>query len=234
MEALINLTYNLLPYLDSVMSKYVILIVAIIICPALGISQDSLVYKAVGKKAIYQEWEEFKNNSPLLVNSFTIDTHYTRALSMPDTLQTRYYCRFEDSAIKITKAFALFDGTDLYLPEFVSGDSILFIKLPCAGKFPFLVEYYKVKHGIMPASSLFSIAGLVELTAKTLDAAVSTPQKTVFYMNEKGKFHEATPQSIRYLLRNEKDLVKEFDDEPKMNIEIFIKYLLKMNQRYPL
>jgi hypothetical protein len=217
------------------MIQSIILIVAFLISPAVGISQDSLVYKEVTRRrGIYQGWEEFKTNLPGINSSFSIDTHYTRALSMPDTFQNRYYCRFDDSTIKLTKVFALFDGINLYMPEFASGDTILLVKLPCSGKFPFIVEYYKSTTGILPASDLFSIAGLVELTAKTLDRAVSVPQKTVFYLNDKGKFHEATPQSIRFLLRNEKDLVEEFDNEPKLAVDVYIKYLIKMNQRYPL
>jgi hypothetical protein len=45
---------------------------------------------------------------------------------------------------------------------------------------------------------------------------------------------EATAQAIGFLLKKDKDFSKEYNAEKKLNNEVFKKYLLKMNERYPL
>ena len=56
----------------------------------------------------------------------------------------------------------------------------------------------------------------------------------IFYFNKNGEFLEATPQAIGFLLRKDKDFLKEYNAEKKVNNIVYKKYLLKMNERYPL
>jgi hypothetical protein len=65
------------------------------------------------------------------------------------------------------------------------------------------------------------------------DAAVSSDRRELWYVNKEGRFLKATPQAVGFMIKGEKDFLKEFDSEKKYTQETLMKYLEKMNGRYP-
>jgi len=76
--------------------------------------------------------------------------------------------------------------------------------------------------------------GVGILLVQALDDLLSSAKEMVFYFNKNGKLLEATPQSIGFLLRSDNELHDAFLKEEKMNNDVFRKYLIAMNNKYPL
>jgi hypothetical protein len=67
-----------------------------------------------------------------------------------------------------------------------------------------------------------------------VDALISNPKSEIWYFDKKGTFRQATGQAIFFLLKKDKDFLKEFNAERNVTNEVLKKYLIKMNERYPL
>ena len=181
------------------------------------------------KPGIYQFWEEFINNVPFIKQPFTVITNY-HITEEKDSLVKNYNYKFLDSTIKHKKAFGFFDGKNIYVEDVLTrhviniGHKQQFLKIDYIGRFPFMILNRKTV--LIGGDPVTAIAGAV-------DALITRPKEEIWYFNKKGGFLQATPQAIGYLLINDKDLRKEYIAEKKFNNEIFLKYLLKMNERYP-
>jgi len=170
---------------------------------------------------IYQTFEDFKLRKPTIIVPGTIDSQYY--ILNIDTVITGFSCKFQDSTMVIKNAFCVVDGDRLFLYG-VKGD---LIPSNGTGQFPFFAKTENTKY----AWYLSPTIGLVSLA----DAIFSGGSRNVVtYYNKKGKVMQATPQSIGVLLRNDKDFLKEYEKEKKYNNDVYIKYLNKMNERYPL
>lgn len=180
------------------------------------------------KIGIYQTFEELQAGKPSVTKSFRLDT--TWYILNVDTVIEGYSYRFMDSSKRLSQPFAMFDGKDIYLYfknkvkfNLISGIRVMdyppkmFQKSYGKGKIPFI---------IIGRTTYISDLGLAD--------AIISDKNEIWYVNKNGKFLQATPQAIGVLLRNEKDLLKEFEKERKYNNEVYVKYLQKMNERYPL
>ncbi len=174
---------------------------------------------------VYKTAEEFLAGTPSVTKPFAIDKKYY--ILNTDTVITGYTYRFADSTPIVKNGFGIYDGEHFYVMDKKGNLE----RLDQAGKHPYKF-YASVNTGKLMAGD-FIVAGLVGIAGRFIDGALF-PKDMVIYLNKKGKFLEATPQSIGVLLRGDKDLLKEYEKEKKYTTEVFIKYLQKMNERYPL
>lgn len=75
--------------------------------------------------------------------------------------------------------------------------------------------------------------GLIFLAMLNIASSIPKEKSVLLYLNQKGQLVEATRQSFWFLLKNDQGLLKAFYAEKIINRETFIKYLYKMNERYP-
>lgn len=181
------------------------------------------------KPGIYQFWEEFINNVPFIKDPFTVTTNYY-ITEEKDSVIKNYNYKFLDSTIKHKKAFGFFDGKNMYVEDILTrhfiniGNKQQFLKMNYIGRFPFIVINRK---------TVFIGGEPITMVAGVIDALISQPKEEIWYFNKKGSFLQATTQAIGYLLIKDKDLRQEYIAEKKYNNQIYKKYLLKMNERYP-
>lgn len=191
--------------------------------PSFGQDIDSVRKSKIG---IYQTFEELQAGKPSITKDFKIDRQYY--ILNIDTVVTGYTYHFIDSSPIVTKGFGLYDGNHFYI---MHKKGVLEM-MTQEGKFPYKV-YYAVKPDVKGGDIVNAAIG-IEGAVGLLDKMISSPKDVIIYFNKKGKIMEATPQSIGVLLRSDKDFLKEYEKEKKYNNEVYIKYLKKMNERYPL
>lgn len=187
------------------------------------------------KIGIYQYYDEFVQNHPGILKPFKVVYKVTVDKETHDTLQKGLTYQFLDSSRTDREVWGLFDGEKVYFH--VNRD--LFSPVNYVGRYTFLLLDDRDRAGFrFPFYSVLTATSVLELLAipaeDALAKAISPIKKKLYYYNEKGKLIEATSQSIGWLIRKDKDLVKEMHDEKNLNINTFIKYLVKMNERYPL
>jgi len=95
------------------------------------------------------------------------------------------------------------------------------------GKYSFYI--YKDYSKIKATSPIYVLIR----TGNTDDLSTLFNNSIMFY-NEKGKLKKANNQSIGWLIRKEKDFLNEYNKELFLDNNVFKKYLIKMNERYPL
>lgn len=184
---------------------------------------DSIKQSKIG---IYQSYQELQKGKPSIIKPFKIERQYY--ILNIDTVVTGYTYRFIDSTPIVKNAFGLYDGNQFYIMHKKGALE----KMTSEGKFPYKI-YYAAKDEVKGAD-IIDAAASAEGAVRLLDKMISSPKDVIIYFNKKGKAMEATPQSIGVLLRGDKDLLKEFEKEKKYGSEVYIKYLQKMNERYPL
>lgn len=167
------------------------------------------------KKGFYKSYDDFEDNDPAkgelpMLKQFVkinkIDAKYS------DTL---YQTESEED-----KPFAIYDGTDLY----IKAEDSLYRKMHYIGKYPFVKITTKVH-----------LEGRWVYVNKSpvWEDEHDEVQSYVAFINKNGNWDAIGFESIRELLKGNRDLIVDFDKE-KWNNDIFMKYLLKMNERYPI
>lgn len=224
------------------MTRILLICLVLGICVISGFSQDSslsLTTKKL-KTGIYKEWEEFIHNTPSVTSPFYVVPNYRKNEegedssvnnNGSDTLILNYHYEFLDSNIKQKRAVGFFDGTRMFVPVLFPEQFLSTFKTPpfrpvdYIGRFPFIAIVRK---------PIYLVSDPISLVIGLVDAVVSHPKEEIWYFNKKGKFILATPQAIAFLIQNDKDLAKEFSAEKEKTNAVFKKYLIKMNERYPL
>lgn len=191
---------------------------------------------------IYVTEKEFVERKPSITKPFKIvpdiEIRFDKDNEKNDTIKNGLTYQFLDSTTKLEQAiFGVSDGTDMYVPNKEG-----LKKFEYVGKFSFftLVLYEQLGvHPLILLTNPFSLATTLIVAASTTalsDAvkpvSIASKVMLIFY-NKKGKSHEATGQAIGWLLKDDKDFLQEFNAEKKYNNEVFKKYLMKMNERYP-
>ena len=93
--------------------------------------------------------------------------------------------------------------------------------------FPFVYVFERnLRHKFLTAAFSFSVFAVGEIA--------STKKHMICFFNKKGKYLQATKESVGYLLKDEKDLIEAYEHEKKFNSIVYTKYLILMNQKYPL
>lgn len=184
---------------------------------------DSVVLK----RGIYKTKEELLNNTPSILTPFSFTLFSVASKNGDLNYYTKGY-QFDDSSKPQKKVFGFCDGNNVYvrIKEYEKGfNEHKFYRLNHLGKFPFIALSHTTIvipfYNTMPILAL----GVAAYTA-------SSPQTEVWYFNKKGVLRIATEQAFYFLLEEDKDLYKEFVSEKHKNSNEYIKYLLKMNERY--
>lgn len=185
-------------------------------------AQDNALKAAAVKSwqvGLYKTEKAFLRKEPSESKAFSISPVY--AVKNKDSVLVGYKYNYLDSSPRMRWYYGLFDGKDFYLR--VKFD--LLQKFDHLGKYPFITL---IKGGDFPFSS--NLAFLAIALAENLLAGVN---EEIWYFNKNGTFLQATKQAMFFLLRDEKDLYSQFAEEKVYNNNVFRKYLLKMNERYP-
>jgi len=220
----------------------VFIAVSIIISSLSAFSQDT-ARSVVLKFGIYESYDDVLKNSPSFTLPFQVFPSYKTIVKdriigdLPtgesirdtlsiDTVLMGYYYLLPKGAVEPKKVFGFYDGRQLYI-DVKRGIDVrsrrLFVPLDYIGRYSFVVTDAK------KPVTYFNLG-----VGALLDQALSKKKETIFYFNKDGEFTQATAQAIGFLLRKDKDLYKEYNAEKKLNNQVFKKYLIKMNERYPL
>ena len=234
------------------MKKNLALFVSIIFCVHLA-AQDSIVEKKTFlPTGIYYTTKSLFEKKPDLQKPFELITNYRLTFGNGDTVPYGQTCRLLDSS-KIEKEFScFFDGKDLYINVdeqirkdksplakgiiHLGKDDGGFFKMDKLGKH----SYILVKRGFTVPIVFFTpftvAANIATASVNSLMAAKAVTNMNdvdVYYFNRKRKLLQATPTGIGFLLKDDKDLYDAYENEPRITTEVMIKYLDKMNERYP-
>ena len=180
---------------------------------------DTTHYLKDRKPGVYKTYQDFLNNNPVI--SKPLRVVHVKAKYKPANQRLTY--QFLDSSAIDKNAWGIFDGDKVY---YNSGSDI-YIPLIFAGRYSFYI--YKDYSRLTATSPVY-----IAVRSGGLDSSFSMFDYSIMFYNEKGKLKKANNQSIGWLIRNDKDFVQEYDKETVLNNNVFKKYLLKMNQRYPL
>lgn len=180
------------------------------------------------KKGIFSSYQNFISNEPVTSDSFNIilDSflEYNENTSNTDTLSEGYLYKLTDTRAKSKNAFCFFDGKTLYLknPHKRTFDKIHYLPATIIGRYPIIEVYYDLE------------TGLCVIGDSIQNKSITKTQKLIVFINERGKLVEANNQTVISLIRKEEDLYREFNNEKNITADILKKYLVKMNERYPI
>ena len=193
-------------------------------------SQDSLTPAKTLQnlnRGIYFTYDDFVKNIPSITDSFIVVKDYyinTNEGSIIDSTFNGYTFKLLDSTKKAKKVFGFFDGERFFIDTkrgIVLRSQKYFTPVDYIGKYSF-IELNSKK----PVTLLSLGWGVL------VDDIISKKKKVLLYINKDGELSEATAASIWFFLKKDKDFLKEYDLEKKSNIEIYKKYLIKMNEKY--
>jgi len=171
------------------------------------------------KVGVYKSYQDFLKNIPIAEKSIKIV--HVKAAFKPENLKLTY--EFVDSTPIIREAWGVFDGKKVY---YNTGND-KYLPMSYLGKYSFYI--YKDYSKIKATSPIYVLIR----TGNTDDLSTLFNNSIMFY-NEKGKLKKANNQSIGWLIRKEKDFLNEYNKELFLDNNVFKKYLIKMNERYPL
>ena len=190
------------------------------------------------KVGIYKTEKEAATNSP----SVTADFRCTPLKGMIEPNDSIGFCdciQLDDSTINRKRIFGFSNGKDIYVRiiEYEKTGLITtlldpffyhrFYKMDYIGKFSFI--------RIKPAKRM----KVSTVEGKTVKDDVSNMQKDplftiddVWYFDKKYVLRKATEQAFYFVLKDDKDLYKEFGAERHKNAALYVKYLIILNERY--
>jgi hypothetical protein len=178
------------------------------------------------KPGFYKSYEELTTNSPSLIKEFKVIWSYS-VNSDGDSVATGFTYLLPDSGKIKEKIYGFCDGRKVYLRY----SNNTFLQMDYVGRFSFIALNRSYLESLFTASSTTSTVLSILLFAPIF---IPFSEEDICYFNKKSEFKHATVQAISWLLRDDKDFLKEFNAEKKINNEVFKKYLIKMNERYPI
>jgi hypothetical protein len=201
-----------------------VLTLLIVSCTSLNAQQPTQ-----RQTGIYKTYQEFLDNKPSITKAFALMVDTCIDFERHDTTFSSFY-RYIENKKRIKNVWGLCDSGVVYA-DTEQG----LVPISYTGRYPFIVfeEKNTMTVGIPLASAAVPTAiGFTVLMG--LDNLLSPSRKRLLYFNAKGEAIIASDQSIGWLLRKDKDLAEAFNHEVKTNIQVYRKYLLAMNERYPL
>jgi hypothetical protein len=176
---------------------------------------------------IYVKEKEFLERKPSITKAFKVvpytDTTFYVDINKYDTIKKGITYQFLDSTPKPKHTYGFYDGVNMY---FDRGDS----------PFDFVGKFSFITYTVRPDRNRINFGmGLLGIAVSLANRTAVNPKQysAIFYYNRKGELTEATTQAIYWLIKNEKDFLKEWHAEKNYDNEVFKKYLIKMNERYP-
>lgn len=186
------------------------LLTLMICCSLFGLSQQTTSLQ----KGWYKSYDDFTDNDPKSTEIPAI-TRFVRINKLD--------IKYSDTLYKIAEEklpFAIYDGSNLY----IQAEDSLYRKMDYIGKY----AYVKITTKVHIESRWIYIN-----KTPVWEDEHDEVQSIVAFINRKGKWDAIGFESIRELLKGNHDLIVDYDKE-KWNLSIFMKYLLKMNERYPI
>lgn len=178
---------------------------------------------------IYKTYQEFLENKPSITKAFAVMVDTTIDFERRDTVLRAFY-RYKEDKKKVKNVWGLCDSGVVYA-NLDEG----FTPVSYVGRYSFILfeEKNTMKYGVpLTGAALPPAIGFTVLMG--LDNLLSPSRKRLLYFNGKGEAVIASDQAIGWLLRKEKDLSEAFNHEQKSSIQVYRKYLIAMNERYPL
>jgi hypothetical protein len=204
-------------------------------------SQDTILnehYQRIPKRGVYLSFKEFIDNKPSLEKPFTVlpvPTPEKLRKRFNDSLVFGYYINFIDTLFTPKPYYGFSDGKYMYT---IFGDG-MYYKFEGTGKYSYFTVYSSrdgnpntnfINYGISGPFDLGMSAGLSVLSKLSYKL-----RKSFYVYSSEQEFYELkTFDILGRILKKDKDLYKEYGDERTYNIEIYKKYLDKINKRYPL
>lgn len=180
---------------------------------------------------IYITYQDFLSNKPNITKPFKMVSDTSIDYEYHDTSYGRLSYIFLDGSKRVKDIWGLRDSGRVYVKLKSTG----LIELENMGRYPFVIFEPKTHSGILLSPYLVGAAistGL--LVANLASKKVGIGNNVSGYFNEKGKCVVIESKyDMQRLLRPEKDLYDAFWDEKKKNLEVYRKYLLLLNKRYP-
>lgn len=216
------------------MKKFLFSLLSFIFCLNL-IAQDS---NATRKKfsvpyGIYFTLKSFFAKKPDVETKFKVFVN--KGVDSDDKAAVYgYRLKIADSVKLPFNLFGFFDGNDMFIRV---DDGV-------RGQFPNgyikeINEYYKLEKPGRHAYFLVSSGPFLDLAHKhaiSMNDIIYNSRINrlrLYYFGKKKKIITASPSAIGFLLKGDEDLYKEYGNEKTINNEVMIKYLDKMNERYP-
>ena len=197
-------------------------------------SQDSVLLKKNMQQmqvGVYYTPQSFFSKKADDTRPFKVVANYYIRFA-PDTIFYGYTGEYADSSKFQKKAFAFYDGNKMYLRQEKKG----FFPFDGFGRHPYLLKKENFFSTDMIMFMPMVGALLLPFAAGTMmlnRAANYSDDKFLYYYNKNHKLIKATPVTIAWLLKSDKDLYKQFEKEDKVTTAVMIKYLDKLNERYP-
>ncbi len=204
------------------------------IAALLSNAQDSIFIKNVRMMpvGVYKTQKSFFNKKPDIEKMVMPLVNYVKNKKSDSSIAYGFTYQFLDSVKADVNAFAFCDSSNVYIQT----ERGAFFKCNGFGKHPYLyVRELRYPVVFMPMSN--SLAGLQEdllfFAFELFDDALRRKKICLHYFNRKKQLIKATPESVGFLLKKDKDFFEAYGNEPKKTEEVMLKYLDKMNERYP-
>ena len=181
--------------------------------------QDTIATKPINSRlkiGVYLSKKEFAVRTPSIQKPIVVIPVYKTKDS--STFIDGYSFSFKDGSARPKDYLCFSDGEYLYY-----GNTRLQGSL---GKYPFYTftdEVINTPIGLDPLGLIVTLA----------DRALAKPKIGLMFFNEKGWKCEGTVNNITFILHDFKELGKAFWKEKDKSIEVRIKYLELLNERYP-
>jgi hypothetical protein len=186
------------------------LLIFLLLCSVVGYSQNANL-----KTGAFKSYDDYTDNDISKQENLGL-TFFVRINNLDK--------RYNDTLYKLEAGsknpFAIYNGKNL----FVRTEDTLYRKMDYIGRYPFVKITTKVH-----------LEGRWVTVNKTpiFEEEHDEVQSNTWFIDKKGNWARMGFESIRDLLKGNHDLIVDYDKE-KWNNEVFMKYLLKMNERFPI
>jgi hypothetical protein len=224
--------------------KYNLAFIAIFYFSHCLIAQDSSARKLsfnlpVG---IYYTSKSFIAKKPDLKKPFRVVVNYSKQFVADSIIYGNTFEMIDSTNIE-GYVFGFYDGEDMYINidqeihgGFFHKNRGGFFKVEKLGRHSYILTERGLQIPFVIFMPLTAAAAITTVSVNALMAAKASSninKMDIYYFNRKRKLIKATPTGIGFLLKDEKDLFEAYENESKITNEIMLKYLKKINDRYP-
>ena len=199
----------------------------------LATAQDSLLIKNIQQMpvGVYKTQKSFFDKKPDIEKAVKAVVNYIKDKKSDSSIGYGYTYEFIDSSKLNLKVFAFCDGKNAYIQT----ERNVFFKCEGFGRHPYLYVRELAYGTYLPyATNMAQLRGEIIMNSfSALLDALRKKKLLLHYFNRKRQLMKATPEGVGFLLKKDKDFFEEYGNEPKKTEAIMLKYLNKMNERYP-
>lgn len=170
------------------------------------------------KTGVYKHYRSFENNKPSDEQDYKL-IPFIRINKLDKNYNDTLY-RLTIKGEEERKAFGVYDGTSLY----ISTEDSLYRKMDYIGRYPFVTISNKIH-----MDEGYVIVNKTPIWKEDREEVFTY----IAFVNRQGDLIAADFESVWSFLKGDNDLSKPFGKEKHVN-ETFKKYIVLMNERYPL